>query len=166
MTTLPICSKCKKPGERYGPTHSWCKECFKAYTRIRLREKRAIDQKPFQERGRKAREKLKLDPEKALARAEYHREYRRKYYAANKHKYKAHLAIQKALRLGILERQPCEHCGDPESFAHHPDYDKHLDVVWLCKSCHQLTHSGMLNVTKPKSPVDQSKRLSLVLKYI
>lgn len=43
-------------------------------------------------------------------------------------------------RRGKLQRLPCECCGDPDSQMHHEDYDKPLDVVWLCRPCHLQLH--------------------------
>ena len=37
-------------------------------------------------------------------------------------------------------RQPCERCGSEESEKHHPDYEKPLEVIWLCRPCHGLEH--------------------------
>lgn len=49
-------------------------------------------------------------------------------------------AVKKAIKQGILSRQPCETCGGWPSEAHHADYDKPLDIRWLCKRHHQLHH--------------------------
>jgi len=43
---------------------------------------------------------------------------------------------------GKLQRQDCETCGNTESEMHHPDYDRPLDVVWLCRPCHVALHAG------------------------
>jgi hypothetical protein len=29
--------------------------------------------------------------------------------------------------------------------AHHEDYDKPLEVVWLCQPCHKQRHKEILN---------------------
>jgi len=55
-------------------------------------------------------------------------------------RYYARTAVGNALRDGRLVRQPCKICGNPESEAHHPDYSKPLEVVWLCKACHAAEH--------------------------
>lgn len=43
-----------------------------------------------------------------------------------------------AIRQGILVRpDTCSSCNcECVPHAHHPDYSKPLDVVWLCASCH------------------------------
>lgn len=41
---------------------------------------------------------------------------------------------------GKLKKQPCKMCGSEHSQMHHPDYDKPLEVLWLCRRCHLLTH--------------------------
>jgi hypothetical protein len=43
-------------------------------------------------------------------------------------------------RRGKLEQRPCQRCGSPDSQMHHHDYDRPLDVVWLCRPCHALEH--------------------------
>lgn len=48
--------------------------------------------------------------------------------------------VRRALKKGVLVRQPCQHCGSERVEAHHEDYDKPLDVMWLCPSCHQKHH--------------------------
>ena len=40
------------------------------------------------------------------------------------------------------QREDCAVCGDTETEAHHEDYSKPLDVIWLCSSCHKQVHSG------------------------
>lgn len=41
----------------------------------------------------------------------------------------------------IVKPDACEWCKSPEKIeAHHPDYSKPLEVIWLCRSCHTLHH--------------------------
>lgn len=54
-----------------------------------------------------------------------------------------------AIESGKLVRQPCA-CGNEQSQAHHEDYSKPLEVVWLCASCHQR-HHAMNRVVDPIS---------------
>ncbi len=53
----------------------------------------------------------------------------------------AHQAVQSAIRNGTLVRQPCVICGDPKTHAHHDDYSRQLDVVWLCHKHHMQRHA-------------------------
>jgi len=52
----------------------------------------------------------------------------------------AHDAVYLALRSGRLQKSPCQICWDPKSEAHHEDYSKPLEVIWLCRSDHQRIH--------------------------
>lgn len=57
------------------------------------------------------------------------------------------LAIEKGL---LIRKTHCEKCGDNPVYsngrtgieAHHPNYNKPLDVVWLCKKCHFEWHEN------------------------
>lgn len=60
---------------------------------------------------------------------------------ANKDKRRAHRAVEWAVKTGKLTRTPC-HCGATEVQAHHHDYAKPLDVVWLCSACHGREHAS------------------------
>lgn len=52
----------------------------------------------------------------------------------------AHIAVQSAKRSGALVSRPCRDCGIPDAQAHHSDYTKPLDVVWLCPTHHAAEH--------------------------
>ena len=64
----------------------------------------------------------------------------RKYRADNPKKSRAHDLVAYAVRIGTLVRMPCEVCGCDSHVAHHDDYDKPLDVRWLCGSHHREWH--------------------------
>jgi hypothetical protein len=55
----------------------------------------------------------------------------------------AHSSVARAIRRGELVRQPCCRCGEQKSVAHHEDYDKPLEVVWLCQRCHKQRHKEL-----------------------
>ncbi len=67
----------------------------------------------------------------------------KKYWDSHPQKAKAHNAVSNALRDGKLERPDiCESC-DTEIFveAHHEDYNKPLEVIWMCIKCHKEYHA-------------------------
>lgn len=77
---------------------------------------------------------------------ERERERTRKYYKNNKQnqvpKRKAHQLVMYAVKLGLLKRlSECETCGSKIRVeGHHEDYNKPLEVKWLCKVCHVERH--------------------------
>jgi hypothetical protein len=50
------------------------------------------------------------------------------------------VARQSKLR-GRLKIQPCVICGAPRAEMHHVDYEKPLDVTWLCATHHKAWHT-------------------------
>ena len=56
--------------------------------------------------------------------------------------WRAYRAIQRAVRDGTLVRQPCEQCRSTVFVeAHHDNYDKPLEVHWLCHNHHMKEHA-------------------------
>ena len=59
----------------------------------------------------------------------------------NPHKKAASTAVNNAVRDGRISKEPCRVCGCADNIqAHHPDYSKPLDVVWLCVKHHAEEH--------------------------
>jgi hypothetical protein len=52
----------------------------------------------------------------------------------------ARAKVKDALRSGKLIKHPCKVCGTERVHAHHPDWTKPLDVVWLCPPHHKQAH--------------------------
>lgn len=48
--------------------------------------------------------------------------------------------VKVAVRYGRLKPLPCFVCGS-KAEAHHPDYSRPLDVVWLCRKHHSEAHA-------------------------
>ena len=84
----------------------------------------------------RARGKL---PERMKANAQVTNAWR----SQDKRRIKCHNAVSRAIKKGVLIRIPCERCSDLKSLAHHEDYDKPLDVMWLCQPCHKQRHKEL-----------------------
>lgn len=53
----------------------------------------------------------------------------------------ARQTVRAALRAGVIEKLPCSVCGTQEKVeAHHEDYLKPIDVIWLCSFHHKEHH--------------------------
>ena len=46
------------------------------------------------------------------------------------------------LQRGKIPRAGCRECGSDEAQMHHDDYDRPLEVTWLCRPCHLGLHAG------------------------
>lgn len=59
-------------------------------------------------------------------------------------KQKCHYLVYKAVKLGkIIRPNLCGACKRRRRIvAHHEDYSKPLDVIWLCDCCHNNLHKG------------------------
>jgi len=68
-------------------------------------------------------------------RSDYFKTYRQK----NMGKVRAKWMSTEALNAGKIERKPCEICG-AYAEKHHEDYDKPLEVKWLCRYHHMQHH--------------------------
>jgi hypothetical protein len=55
---------------------------------------------------------------------------------------RAHASM--ALKRGQITRRRCQICSSPKSQMHHPDYSKHLEIVWLCRTHHLDVHRGLI----------------------
>lgn len=118
-----------------------CKKCRKALTK-KNRADKPDHYKAF-DRNRSH------TPERVEARKQYQQtdvfkiktaRAKAKYIEHNPIKRKAHTAVRKALLSGELVKQPCIICSDLNSHGHHEDYDRPLDVTWLCDKHHKARH--------------------------
>lgn len=104
-----------------------CKECTKIDVRadrINSPNARIHDRKRFKENE---------------SRYNKHLIRMKKYRNDNPEKYKAHGILNRAIRAGKIARQNCSICSK-KAHAHHEDYSKPLEVVWLCSIHHSQKH--------------------------
>ena len=57
---------------------------------------------------------------------------------------KAHRNLERNVKKGTVKKpMQCQCCGKKARLeAHHMDYDRELEVIWLCVSCHRQYHLG------------------------
>lgn len=145
-TTEKTCFKCQttKPLTQFykhkmmGDGHlNKCKECTKkdVYIHRHVTHRESV---------------LAYDRERAKApkRLEAANSTHKAWVASNPDRRKAHLLVQYAIKKGELIRLPCFICGAEKTEAHHPDYSRPLDVIWLCTQHHKDTHAMHYHLTK------------------
>ena len=70
-------------------------------------------------------------------RREYQKEYAR---GPGSKLWSAKQVVYHLKKMGILKQQPCEKCGSEKSQAHHKDYNRPWEVMWLCGLHHREWH--------------------------
>ena len=129
MRTCSKCGETKELADFYRRGGNVCKVC----TCERVRSRRLTDPKVrAYDRGR-----AKLPHRVARA-----KRITKNWRERNPDAYKAHCAVNNALRDGKIGKGPCAICAAEKNIhAHHNDYSKPLDVIWLCARCHHRTHA-------------------------
>lgn len=136
------------------------KRCFKClsvkpiddfYKHVRMRDghlNKCID---CTKRDERARRTADIDRIRAYDRARSSMPHRvasrlaivKQWKAEHPNRRRAQNAVANAIRDGRLTKWPA--CAVPECDskpeAHHPDYDRPLDVVWLCRPHHMQAHA-------------------------
>ena len=106
-----------------------CKECTKSDTlKNRLSN---IEHYRAYDRARASQPKRKLMAKRV------HTEWKAQF----PNRRKAQIILGNALRDKKIEKVPCIVCGSEKVEAHHPDYDRPLDVIWMCPAHHKQTHA-------------------------
>lgn len=141
-TSKPTDDFYKSSIRRDGKTGS-CKECVRAKVRANrannIEARREFDRQrannPDRVQARKDYQQTERGQERASA-------AKRAYAERNPLIRQAHNAVNNALRDGRLARESCcETCqSEAELHGHHCDYNKPLDVMWLCDPCHKAWH--------------------------
>ena len=143
-----------------------CKACCKARSKLTVSSKEAIENKKkykseWQKKKRpllnarlreryvnnieherelaNARQKKYMASEKGKAK---HNETKKLYEKENPEKIKAQRKVRSAIKSGKLIRpEICDVCKREGNIAaHHEDYNKPLEVIWMCQYCHLYHH--------------------------
>lgn len=155
-----ICRKCgaEKQHTDFYNTDTSCKECRKERVRQNRKEKadyyRDYDAMRFQrDPWRRAANSSRAATPAGRERA---KGYNKKWRENNSDKRAAHILLRSAVKRGDLIRpDKCTSCGSPPYgkkglHAHHWDYSKPLDVLWLCPKCHFEEHKRIGTKFGPK----------------
>lgn len=141
MKTCPRCKESKslndyhKNNKKRDGKCTYCKSCIATYT------------KDFYKSNRtkiisKVAKWQKENPDKAIP---LRRKAFKAYYDRNPQKNKTRSFINNAIRDGRFKRDNCCVCKklygeEVIAEAHHSDYNKPLDVTWLCRPHHRAWH--------------------------
>lgn len=118
--------------------HNSCKECWKNRRKQRYVENRDKVRKQCRKYYLENQDHLKAKSRTRIKTYEETHKWRKE----NPEKYKAHYAVNNALKKGnLIKAEACVLCNSKKKLeAHHADYSKPLNVVWLCKDCHIKIH--------------------------
>ncbi len=141
--------------KRYQETKEYTlrksKERYEEHKERILKRNRELNKTPERraKSNQRTREWNKKNPEKIRARiATWKRN--------NKEKALAHQYVLWGLRLNVIQKpSECQGCGKKIKVeAHHRDYTKQLEVMWLCKLCHEQEHHRQDNVSSCSSELN------------
>lgn len=130
---------------RYG-LRGKCKKCCNASSAKHYkanREAMLAQHREWRETNRESIRAYFRERTKNLTREQItkHNASHKAYQSRNPIKISAKNQANHAIRSGRLIRKPCERCSRTTHIhAHHEDYTKPLDVVWLCSGCHGDRH--------------------------
>ena len=107
-----------------------CKECTRTDARLNRRNHLEFYREYDKDRAKQAHRK-KLNASKIKARRRVGDGFGA-----------AHSSVSRAIKSGVLVKQPCQMCGSKNFIhAHHDDYSKPLEVMWLCAEHHKARHA-------------------------
>ena len=136
MKTCSSCNESKEESEfqvrkasKDGLTAS-CKKCLKERDAKRYLEEREI---------RSLRQKAYMKTPEGI---QAHKRAIENWRSKNTLKRAAHVIFNNAIKYKKIMKQPCFICGE-KAEAHHPDYSRPLDVVWLCAPHHRQAHNNI-----------------------
>ena len=118
---------------------NYCKDCVRK--RVQRHRVANLDRIQAYDRQRGRSEKRRAlvkkyqsqNPKKVL-------EAKKAWRKRNKIAANAHVKVRRAILSGALKKQLCLVCGEKEVQAHHHDYSKPLNVMWLCAKHHYEVH--------------------------
>lgn len=150
MQECKWCGAAKTVDEFYANDKS-CKVCRRAFVsehRQRNIEKiRAYDRVRGHDEKRQAANRRQYR-ERRVTQEGRLRENKRAQMWVENHRHNGkravNIMVSNAIRNGKLTPEKCWWCGSEEHIhAHHEDYTKPLEIMWLCRDCHGRRHRGI-----------------------
>ena len=127
-----------------------CKACFKAYRQWwekTFPDKVAAKHKRMwaKHRDRYLNRDRKKYQENGYHRLPDYNKYTQSWRKAHRLEYNCQARLRNAVNVGKIARpEKCSKCGYKcKAQAHHHDYSKPYDVIWLCCSCHRRLHNEL-----------------------
>ena len=84
-------------------------------------------------KGKIVEHRYKISPKNKAYSKEYRKNHKKELEAQSK--------LNKVIINGEIERGDCAICESPNACAHHIDYSKPYDVIWLCPKHHSELHN-------------------------
>jgi predicted RNase H-like nuclease (RuvC/YqgF family) len=137
------CKKCRaEMAKEYRESHPNYVENMKKRKKELSQHRREWQREWYKKNKEKRAEALRKD---RILRPEAWRKYHEQAKKANPLAHKSRKILETAVQWkGFEKPDTCSKCGkkfDSQNIhAHHEDYKKPLDIVWVCRSCHMKIH--------------------------
>ena len=75
------------------------------------------------------------------------KKYQYEYYRKWKLKIRARKISRREILNGKIIKGKCRYCGSEKNIdGHHPNYNKPLKIIWLCRLHHRQLHHGIIKI--------------------
>jgi len=153
MGDTKICVSCEKEKELHSGFYSHakmadgylnhCKECVKSRVKLHRAENdhvREYDRYRYYNNEERKKYSKTQSKQWVIENKDLALQRNKEWIKRNPEKHNAHNIVNRALRSKKLIKTPCVVCGNLRSEAHHEDYSKPLEVIWLCRTHHAERH--------------------------
>lgn len=123
-----------------------CKKCANGLSKKYREEHKEYFKKYLQEYGKTYVKKHHRKYKRVVTEAR--REYIKLYWKTHKkelttQKIRARVLFNHHVQTGKIKKGSCFVCGNAIAEAHHPDYSKPFNVLWLCREHHAKLHAEL-----------------------